>query len=41
MVDQIKSVDYASRRVQFLEKASNSVLDEALSVLKACLYPFP
>ena len=28
MVDQIKSVDYTSRQVQFLEKASNRVLNE-------------
>ena len=41
MVEQIKSVDYASRQVQFLEKASDWLLDEVLSVLDACLYPFP
>lgn len=38
MVEQIKSVDYASRQVQFLEKASNRALDEVLSILEACLY---
>lgn len=38
MVEQIKSVDYVSRQVQFLEKASNGVLDEVLSILEACLY---
>ena len=41
MVEQIKSVDYASRGVEFLEKASNSVLDEVLSILEVCLPPFP
>ena len=41
MVEQVKSVDYDSRRVQFLEKASNWVLDEVLSILEVCLYPFP
>ena len=38
MVEQIKSVDYATRQVQFLEKAPNSILDEVLSILDACLY---
>ena len=38
MVEQIKSVDYASRQVKFLEKASSSILDEVLSILDACLY---
>ena len=38
MVEQIKSVDYASRQVKFVEKAPGSVLDEVLSILDACLY---
>ncbi len=38
MVEQIKAVDYVSRRVRFIEKAHQSVLDEVLSVLDACLY---
>ena len=38
MVEQIKSVDYVSRQVQFLEKAPNRILDEVLSILGACLY---
>ena len=38
MVEQIKSVDYVSRQGQFLEKASDEVLDEVLSILEACLY---
>ena len=38
MVEQIKSVDYASRRVKFVEKAPESVLNEVLSILDACLY---
>lgn len=40
MVEQIKSVDYVSRQVQFLEKASDSVFNEVLSVLDSCLAPF-
>ena len=38
MVEQIKSVDYARRQVKFIEKAPQSVLDEVLSILDACLY---
>ena len=38
MAEQVKSVDYAARRVKFVEKAPNSLLDEVLSILDACLY---
>ena len=38
MVEQIKSVDYTSRHVEFLEKSSTWLLDEVLRVLDACLY---
>jgi mRNA interferase MazF len=38
MVEQIKSVDYASRRAKFVAKAPQAVLDEVLSILDACIY---
>ena len=38
MVEQVKSVDYASRRAKFVEKAPGSMLDEVLGILDACLY---
>ncbi len=38
MVEQIRTVDYRSRNVAFVEKAPRPVLDEALSLLDACLY---
>ena len=38
MVEQIKSVDYASRKAKFVEKAPRSVLEEVLSILDACVY---
>ena len=38
MVEQIRTVDYRSRSATFVEKASRLVLDEALSLLDACLY---
>ena len=38
IVEQLKSVDSARRRVKFVEKAPGFVLDEVLSILDACLY---
>ena len=38
MVEQVKSIDYLSRRVKFIEKANNDILNEVLSVLDACIY---
>ncbi len=38
MVDQIKSIDYNSRKAKFIEKAPVELLNEALAILDACLY---
>ena len=38
MVEQIKSIDYQARKAKFIEKASDEVLDLALSILDACIY---
>ena len=38
MVEQIKSVDYSSRKVKFIEKASQAVLHDVLAILDACIY---
>jgi mRNA interferase MazF len=38
MVEQVKSVDYVSRRAKFLEKAPAAVLTQVLGILDACLY---
>ena len=38
MVEQLKTIDYRSRNVTFVEKAPLLVIDEALSLLDACLY---
>lgn len=38
MVEQMKAVDYTSRKAQFMEKASQAILDEVLGILDACLY---
>jgi mRNA interferase MazF len=41
MVEQIKSVDFASRKAKFIEKAPRSVVDEVLGILDACIYDAP
>jgi mRNA interferase MazF len=38
MVEQVKSVDFRARRAKRLGKAPVAVLEEALSLLDACLY---
>jgi mRNA interferase MazF len=38
MVDQVKSVDFASRNAKFIEKAAPHFLADVLAVLDACLY---
>jgi len=38
MVEQIKSVDFASRKLEFVEKSPRAVLEEVLAILDACLY---
>ena len=38
MVDQMKSVDFISRKAKFIEKAPTDVLNEALAILDAILY---
>ena len=38
MVDQIKSIDYVTRKAKFIEKSPPSVLNEVLSILDAMVY---
>jgi len=38
MVEQVKAIDFRARRAKFIEKVSVPVLNEALSILDACLY---
>ncbi|MBA4370415.1 MAG: mRNA-degrading endonuclease [Coriobacteriaceae bacterium] len=38
MVEQVKSIDYRSRRVKHIGAASTAVVDEVLALLDACLY---
>lgn len=38
MVEQVKAIDFRARQIRFIEKAPESLLDEALSLLDACVY---
>ena len=38
MVDQVKSTDFRARRAKRIGKAPDSLLNEVLAVLDACLY---
>jgi len=38
MVEQVKSIDYKSRQIQLVEKASAYTLNEVLNILDACIY---
>jgi mRNA interferase MazF len=38
MVDQVKSVDFSARKVQFLGKAPEDLLNEALAILDAIIF---
>ncbi|MCK5355896.1 MAG: type II toxin-antitoxin system PemK/MazF family toxin [Methyloprofundus sp.] len=38
MVEQVKSIDYISRQVKFIEKSGDEILNEVLSILDACIY---
>lgn len=38
MVEQVKAIDFRARQARLIEKAPESVLNEALSLLDACVY---
>jgi len=38
MVDQVKSIDYRSRKIKYVERPPAELLDEVLSILDACLF---
>ena len=38
MVEQVKSIDFRARKAKRIERASDSVLEEVLSILDACIY---
>jgi mRNA interferase MazF len=38
MVEQVKSIDFRSRKAKLIGKAPEEVLQEVLSILDACIY---
>ncbi len=38
MVEQVKSIDFRARKAKRIGRASDSVLEEVLSILDACIY---
>ncbi len=38
MVEQVKSIDFSARKAKRIARASDSVLEEVLSILDACIY---
>jgi len=38
MVEQLKSIDYRSRKARRIEAASDELLSEVLAILDACIY---
>ncbi len=38
MVEQVKSVDFRARRAKRIERASDKLLADVLSILDACIY---
>ena len=38
MVEQVKSVDFLTRRAKRIERASDELLGNVLSILDACIY---
>ena len=38
MVEQVKSIDFVSRKAKYVEKAPVNTLNEVLGILDACIY---
>jgi len=38
MVEQVKSIDFRSRKAKYIGKAPDAILQEVLSILDACIY---
>jgi mRNA interferase MazF len=38
MVEQVKSINYKSRKIKLIESASDELLAEVLSILDVCIY---
>ncbi len=38
MVEQVKSVDFRARRARLIEQCNETLLEEVLSIIDACIY---
>ena len=38
MTEQIKSIDYKARKVKFVEKVSNEVMDKVLGIVESVVF---
>jgi mRNA interferase MazF len=38
MVEQVKSIDFRSRKLKFVEKGPQAILDDVLGILEACIF---
>jgi mRNA interferase MazF len=38
MVEQVKSIDFDSRKIKLIEKAPENLINEVLAILDACLF---
>lgn len=38
MVDQVKSIDYRTRQIKYVEQAPSELLTQVLSILDTCLF---
>jgi len=38
MVEQVKSIDFKSRKIKLIEKASSNIMVDVLGILDACIY---
>lgn len=38
MADQVKSIDFSSRKAKFIEKASKELLNDVLAIIDVCIF---
>lgn len=38
MVEQVKSIDFKTRKTKLIGKASDTLMEEVLAILEACIY---
>ncbi len=38
MVEQVKSIDFKSRKIKLIDKAPSNIIGEVLAILDACIY---